>query len=83
MMEMSEPVFELKPNVQAQCYFPDLALNGKPISTLDNFAVLTKSLGITPSVNQMNNEIELLKDGSLICSSQTGHFIKRHFDFQS
>ncbi|WP_027697042.1 VapE domain-containing protein [Vibrio litoralis] len=64
MMEMSEQVFELKPNVQAQCYFPDLALNGKPISTLDNFAVLTKSLGITPSVNQMNNEIELLKDGS-------------------
>ncbi|MFH0256397.1 hypothetical protein ACGRL8_04970 [Vibrio rumoiensis] len=64
MMEMSEQVFELKPNIQSQCYFPDLAMNGKPISTLDNFEVLTKSLGITPSVNQMNNEIELLKDGS-------------------
>ncbi|WP_295899458.1 VapE domain-containing protein [uncultured Vibrio sp.] len=42
--------------------FADTTYNGKPISTLDNLAKLTTSLGITPSINLMNCEIELLKN---------------------
>lgn len=32
---------------------------------------------------QVNEELKISSEREVICSSQTGHFIKRHFDFQS
>ncbi len=69
-MKTSAPsnVFEITLPPQSQSdrliNYPDVTFEGKPINTFDNLAFLVNSLGLQPAQNQMNLELEILKENT-------------------